>query len=80
VRCAARAPLKIPSFCFLDFCQLALKLGDTLTMKRKSETPANGKAKKRAISDVEAHANFRNGLFDGKVLEGYADYYAASKP
>jgi hypothetical protein len=49
-------------------------------MKRKSETPANGKAKKRAISDVEAHANFRNGLFDGKVLEGYADYYAASKP
>jgi len=49
-------------------------------MKRKSETPATGKAKKRAIPDVEAHANFRNGLFDGKVLEGYANSYASSQP
>jgi hypothetical protein len=49
-------------------------------MKRKSETPANGKAKKRAISDDEAHKNFRNGLFDNKVLEGYTTSYATSQP
>ena len=49
-------------------------------MKRKNEAPVNGKSKKRAISDDEAHANFRSGLFDGKVLAGYTDFYAASKP
>ncbi|CAI6332142.1 unnamed protein product [Periconia digitata] len=49
-------------------------------MKRKSETPANGKAKKRAISDEEAHDKFRDGLFDSKVLEGYTDYYVTSQP
>jgi hypothetical protein len=49
-------------------------------MKRKSETPATGKAKKTVISDKEAHSNFRKGLFDGKVLEGYTNYYATSQP
>lgn len=49
-------------------------------MKRKSEAPANGKAKKRAISDDEAHANFRAGLFDTEVLEDYTSYYATSQP
>lgn len=49
-------------------------------MKRKSEAPGNGKAKKRAISDEEAHQNFRKGLFDSGVLEDYTNYYAASQP
>lgn len=49
-------------------------------MKRKNEAPANGKAKKRAISDDEAHKNFRKGLFDAAVLEGYTKYYATSQP
>ena len=62
------------------FCRHAVQLRNIHTMKRKSETPATGKAKKRAIPDVEAHANFRNGLFDGKVLEGYANSYASSQP
>ena len=49
--------------------------------KRKNEAPANGMAKKkRAISDDEAHKNFRDGLFDGKVLEAYANEYAQSQP
>ncbi|CAO2656927.1 Nn.00g057300.m01.CDS01 [Neocucurbitaria sp. VM-36] len=49
--------------------------------KRKNEAPANGKAtKKRAISDDEAHKNFRKGLFDSKVLDGYTNYYAESQP
>lgn len=49
--------------------------------KRKNEAPANGMSKKkRAISDDEAHKNFRSGLFDGKVLEGYTKYYATSQP
>jgi hypothetical protein len=49
--------------------------------KRKNQAAANGQAKKkRAISDDEAHKNFRNGLFDSKVLEGYTDYYAESQP
>lgn len=49
--------------------------------KRKNEAPANGKAnKKRAISDDEAHKNFRNGLFGTKVLDGYTNYYAESQP
>ena len=49
-------------------------------MKRKSEASVNGKAKKRAIVDEEAHQNFRNGLFDSNSLEGYTSYYAASQP
>lgn len=49
--------------------------------KRKNEAPAHGKAKKkRAISDDEAHNNFRSGLFDSKVLEGYTSEYADSQP
>ena len=53
-----------------------------LTMaKRKNQAPANGQVKKkRAISDDEAHKNFRAGLFDKKVLEGYTSYYAESQP
>jgi prolyl 3-hydroxylase /prolyl 3,4-dihydroxylase len=49
-------------------------------MKRKSETPANGKVKKRVISDDEAHKNFRKGLFDSKILENYTISYATSQP
>ncbi|KAF2109474.1 Oxoglutarate and iron-dependent oxygenase degradation C-term-domain-containing protein [Lophiotrema nucula] len=49
-------------------------------MKRKHDAPVNGKSKKRAISDDEAHQNFRDGLFDSKVLQDYTDYYAASQP
>jgi hypothetical protein len=49
-------------------------------MKRKNNAPPNGKSKKRAISDGEAHGNFRNGLFDPSVLAGYTDSYAASQP
>ncbi|KAH7123695.1 Oxoglutarate and iron-dependent oxygenase degradation C-term-domain-containing protein [Dendryphion nanum] len=49
-------------------------------MKRKNETPANGKSKKRAISDDEAHGNFRKGLFDSAVLGDYTSYYATSQP
>lgn len=49
--------------------------------KRKNGASANGQAKKkRAISDDDAHKNFRNGLFDSKVLEGYTKYYAESQP
>ncbi|KAH7076452.1 Oxoglutarate and iron-dependent oxygenase degradation C-term-domain-containing protein [Paraphoma chrysanthemicola] len=49
--------------------------------KRKNHAPANGQVKKkRAISDDEAHKNFRSGLFEGKVLEGYTSYYAESQP
>ncbi|KAF7446189.1 fe ii 2-oxoglutarate-dependent dioxygenase [Pyrenophora tritici-repentis] len=49
--------------------------------KRKNETPANGKAKKkRAISDDEAQKNFRDGLFNSQVLEGYTNYYVDSQP
>ena len=49
-------------------------------MKRKSSAPAHGKAKKRAISDDEAHANFRKGLFNPDVLESYTSSYATSQP
>jgi Rps23 Pro-64 3,4-dihydroxylase Tpa1-like proline 4-hydroxylase len=51
--------------------------------KRKNQAPAASaapKAKKRAISDDEAHNNFDAGLFDSKRRAGYADYYAASQP
>lgn len=49
-------------------------------MKRKNDAPPNGKSKKRAISDDEAHGNFRKGLFDSNVLADYTSYYAASQP
>lgn len=50
--------------------------------KRKAEGPAvaNGKSKKRALSDEEARSNFRKGLFDTKVLEDYQKQYAESQP
>ena len=48
--------------------------------KRKNQSPANGKSKKRAISDDEAHKNFDEGLFDSKRLAGYTKYYAESQP
>jgi hypothetical protein len=48
--------------------------------KRKNQAPANGKSKKRAISDDEAHKNFDKGLFDSKRLAGYTNYYAESQP
>jgi hypothetical protein len=49
--------------------------------KRKNQAPANGQVKKkRAISDGEAHGNFRIGLFESKALEEYANYYAGSQP
>lgn len=49
-------------------------------MKRKNDAPANGKSKKRAISDDEAQRNFRKGLFDSKVLKDYSQQYAKSEP
>lgn len=49
-------------------------------MKRKSTAQPNGKSKKRAISDDEAHANFRRGLFDSSVLADYTSNYAKSQP
>jgi hypothetical protein len=49
-------------------------------MKRKNDAPANGKSKKRAISDDEAQRNFRKGLFDPKVLKDYSQQYAKSEP
>ncbi|OCK82090.1 hypothetical protein K432DRAFT_380733 [Lepidopterella palustris CBS 459.81] len=49
-------------------------------MKRKNETPANGKYKKRAISDEEAQKHFRKGLFQPKVLQEYTQQYAKSEP
>lgn len=50
-------------------------------VKRKNGTSTIGQAKKkRAISDDDAHKNFRNGLFDNKVLDGYTKYYAESQP
>jgi hypothetical protein len=49
--------------------------------KRKNRAPANDQPKKkRAISDEDAHKNFRSGLFESKVLEGYTKYYAESQP
>lgn len=49
--------------------------------KRKNESSRNGQVKKkRAISDEDAHNNFRAGLFDGEVLKGYTECYATSQP
>lgn len=48
--------------------------------KRKNQSPANGKSKKRAISDEEAHKNFDKGLFESKRLASYTKYYAESQP
>jgi len=49
-------------------------------MKRKNDAAANGSSKKRAISDEEAHKNFRKGLFSSDVLQSYTKEYAASEP
>ena len=48
--------------------------------KRKNQSPANGKSKKRAISDEEAHKNFDAGLFESERRDGYTKYYAGSQP
>lgn len=60
---------------------LAIRKREKTMPKRKNDAPVIGKkTKKRAISDDEAKNNFRKGLFDSKVLEGYTDYYAKSQP
>ncbi|KAK7554587.1 Oxoglutarate and iron-dependent oxygenase degradation C-term-domain-containing protein [Phyllosticta citricarpa] len=50
--------------------------------KRKAEDNASvlGRSKKCALPDEEARSNFREGLFDTKVLNGYKEYYAQSEP
>ena len=49
--------------------------------KRKNDAVANGQVtKKRAISDDDARNNFRSGLFDANVLDGYTNDYAQSQP
>ncbi|KAL2020672.1 hypothetical protein VTK56DRAFT_8068 [Thermocarpiscus australiensis] len=54
-------------------------------MKRKADTPADGKkpTKKRSnntLSEDEARARFRQGLFDEAVLDKYTAQYASSTP
>lgn len=73
----ARLKLKLPSCSFLA---LDISITQAASMKRKSEAPARGKSKKRAISDAEAQKNFRSGLFDSNVRKDYTQYYAASQP
>ncbi|KAK0668555.1 putative PKHD-type hydroxylase [Cercophora samala] len=56
-----------------------------MKMKRKADAPADGKKaiKKRTkntLSDEDAKARFRKGLFDKKVLEKYTSEYATSTP
>lgn len=53
----------------------------TMPKRKHDTTPRQGVAKKkRAISDADAHSNFRDGLFDQTVLDGYTQYYAKSQP
>ncbi|SPQ19311.1 65f06291-96a9-4665-96ba-06868a7cd3ed [Thermothielavioides terrestris] len=54
-------------------------------MKRKADGPAGGtkpakKRSKNALSDEEARARFRKGLFDKAVLDKYTAQYASSTP
>lgn len=56
------------------------RLSTLIMPKRKNQMPANGKSKKRAISDDEAHKHFDSTLFDSKRLAHYTKYYAESQP
>jgi len=51
-------------------------------MKRKNDEKhaANGKAKKRALSEDDVKHSFRTDLFDTTALEKYKTDYAVSKP
>ncbi|KAK1758243.1 Oxoglutarate and iron-dependent oxygenase degradation C-term-domain-containing protein [Echria macrotheca] len=54
-------------------------------MKRKADAPADRKTpvkkrSKNALTDDEAKARFRKGLFDNKVLSKYTAEYASSTP
>lgn len=51
-------------------------------MKRKSDEKhvANGKVKKRALSEDDVKYNFRTDLFDTKILEKYKSDYVVSEP
>lgn len=53
-------------------------------MKRKIEDSAHSNgapaSKKRALSDVEAKQNFRDGLFDNTILKTYQTEYSISEP
>jgi hypothetical protein len=51
-------------------------------MKRKNDErqAANGKAKKRALSEHDIKYSFRTDLFDSKILEKYKSDYTVSKP
>lgn len=55
-------------------------------MKRKAQEYAETTvteptpSKKRALLKKDAHADFRNGLFDTSVRSDYTQQYANSKP
>jgi len=51
-------------------------------MKRKNDEKhaANGKAKKRALSEDDVKYSFRPDLFDTKILEKYKSDYVVSEP
>lgn len=54
-----------------------------MVAKRKHDSESNGstgRAKRRLLSDDEARASFRDGLFDEKVLKDYTQEYADSQP
>lgn len=56
-------------------------LTENMVKRKAQDNPAaNGKSKKRALSDDEARSNFRKGLFDTKVLGDYQNQYAESQP
>jgi len=48
--------------------------------KRKNDSPANGTAKRRLLSEQEARDSFRDGLFKNQILEDYTQQYAKSEP
>jgi len=48
--------------------------------KRKNDSPANGTAKRRLLSEQEARDSFRDGLFKDTILQDYTQQYAKSEP
>jgi len=48
--------------------------------KRKNDSPANGTAKRRLLSEQEARDSFRDGLFKDEILKDYTQQYAKSEP
>jgi hypothetical protein len=70
----------VPDSAFSPASQRNIQLCRIMKRKNDEKHAANGKAKKRALSEDDVKYSFRPDLFDTKILEKYKSDYVVSEP